>query len=130
MVAIALSARLPCLHVSTKGRQNELSTDEFARWWRETGENELRQLLFWRWGPLSVASHFPNTVDEYDGYAPQLIQVLRTGASVSDVAAHLASVERNEMGLPVASVDRLRTVAALVHAWFEISQDSWADRPA
>jgi hypothetical protein len=38
-----------------------LTTNEFARWWRETGEHELRQELLWSWDPLGVADPFPNT---------------------------------------------------------------------
>lgn len=43
---------------------DKLTTDEFARWWHETGEHELRQLLLWRWDPIGVADYFPNTVGE------------------------------------------------------------------
>lgn len=28
-----------------------LTTEAFIRWWEETGEHELRQLLLWRVGP-------------------------------------------------------------------------------
>jgi hypothetical protein len=59
----------------------QLTTEEFARWWKETGEHELRQILLWRRDPIGVADFFPNTAEEYDGYAPQIVQSLRNGAS-------------------------------------------------
>ena len=55
--------------------------EEFALWWSETGERELRQLLFWKWDPIGVNPFFPRTADEYDGYATQVVTALRTGAS-------------------------------------------------
>ena len=37
-----------------------LGSDHFARWSKETGERELRQLLSWKWDPLgAVAISFP-----------------------------------------------------------------------
>ncbi len=43
-----------------------LSTEDFARWWKETGEHELRQILFWKWDPIGAFDSSPNTTDEYD----------------------------------------------------------------
>jgi len=57
-----------------------LDADEFARWWKETGEHELRQILFWKWDPIGVSDIFPNTADDYDGYAPPIVSALRKGA--------------------------------------------------
>jgi hypothetical protein len=105
----------------------ELTTEEFARWWHETGEHELRQLLLWRWDPIGVADYFPNTADEYDGYAPQLVQALRKGADGEAVAAHLREVERESMGGPFTSPTRLEDLGTLVRYWYENSQHSWAN---
>ena len=54
-----------------------LTGPELVRWWAETGERELRQLLYWKWDPIGVNDSFPWAVDEYDGYAPQILSALR-----------------------------------------------------
>jgi hypothetical protein len=106
--------------------ENELTTEEFARWWRETGEHELRQLLLWRWDPIGVADYFPNTADEYDGYAPQLVQALRKGADADATAAHLRDVERQSMDGPLTSAEHLDYLGSLIREWYENSQHSWS----
>jgi hypothetical protein len=103
----------------------DLTREAFARWWRETGELELRQVLFWRWDPIGVADYFPTTADEYDGYAPGVVALLRAGATEDDVADHLAFVERECMAGPMTDPDRLGEVAELLTAWFRNSVDSW-----
>ena len=104
-----------------------LSTDDFARWWKETGEHELRQILFWKWHPIGVLDSFPNTADEYDGYAPQVVGALRRSATKGEIASLLLSFEHDAMGLSRASGGRLGEVARLLGQWYENSQDSWSD---
>ena len=106
---------------------DKLTADEFSRWWHETGEHELRQLLLWRWDPIGVADYFPNTADEYDDYAPQLAQVLRNGSDADAVATHLHDVEHEAMDGPLTSPDRLQYLGALIHNWYENSQASWSE---
>jgi hypothetical protein len=106
---------------------DDLTTEQFALWWKQTGEHELRQLLLWRWDPIGVADMFPNTADEYDGYAPQVIQLLRKGAQAEQLAAHLAAVERDAMGLSRGSPERLEHLGRLLLLWYENSQASWED---
>jgi hypothetical protein len=107
--------------------EDALTTEEFARWWRETGEHELRQLLLWRWDPIGVADYFPNSADEYDGYAPQVVQVLRQGGDAAAVAGHLLEVERQSMDGPLTPPQRLEYLGSLICDWYESSQNSWAD---
>src|SRR3954447_432006 len=110
----------------TAGEDSDgLTAEEFAAWWRETGEHELRQVLLWRWDPLGVADHFPNTADEYDGYAPQVVQALRKGASETELMQLLAGFERDSMGLSAPAPTRLRRLADSLLLWFKNSQDSW-----
>lgn len=104
---------------------SNLDSEEFARWWSETGERELRQLLFWRWDPIGVSDAFPNTADEYDDYAPQIVSALRTGASEHDIDALLATFECDAIGLTPRSRDGVRPVVPLLFHWIENSQDSW-----
>jgi hypothetical protein len=104
----------------------ELTTEELARWWRETGEHELRQILLWRWDPLGLADRFPNTADEYDDYAPGLVQVLRDGGGRDEVAAYLRGIEEGPIGFPPSSPEGLRELGGMIAVWFENSRDSWA----
>lgn len=102
------------------------SSEGYARWWSETGERQLRQVLLWRWDPVGVSAFFPDAADEYDGYAPQIAQLLRGGATPEDLAEHLAGVEREQMGRDVAA-ERLRDVAAFLVAWYETSTTQWQE---
>jgi hypothetical protein len=103
----------------------ELPAAEFRRWWAETGERELCQVLFWRWDPLGVSGYFPNTADEYDDYAPGIVALLRLGADDDVVAEHLEFLEREPMGLAAADGERRAEAAALLGAWFRSSVDAW-----
>jgi hypothetical protein len=105
----------------------ELAAEQFARWWNETGERELCQILFWRWDPIGVANEFPNTADEYDDYAPGVVALLRLGAGEDLVAQHLDFLEREQMGLPEQDARHRAEAAGLITAWFESSIDLWAD---
>jgi hypothetical protein len=105
----------------------DLTREQFARWWRETGDSELRQVLFWRWDPIGVSDYFPNSTDEYDSYGPGVVALLRAGAGEEDVADHLGFVERETMGLPVDDPGRRAEVAELLTTWFANSVGSWLD---
>ena len=104
-----------------------LTQDEFARWWSETGERELRQLLFWKWDPIGVNPVFPRTANEYDGYAPQVVAALRNGASEMAIIDLFRTFEHDHMGLSAASVDQLQPLASDIAGWFEQSQYSWKE---
>jgi hypothetical protein len=108
----------------------DLTREQFARWWRETGERELQQVLFWRWDPIGVADSFPLAADEYDDYGPGVVALLRAGASEDDVADHLAFVERETIGLPIDDPERRAEVARLLTRWFAGSVDAWQHRDA
>jgi hypothetical protein len=103
----------------------DLTREQFARWWRETGEGELRQVLFWRWDPIGVSDSFPHTADEYDGYGPGVVALLRAGASEDDLADHLGFVERETIGLSTDDHRRRADVAQLLTRWFGNSVDAW-----
>ena len=104
----------------------EPAGEQYDRWWAETGEHELRQLLLWRWDPIGVADSFPSAADEYDGYAPALADLLRRGATEAEVAAHLEAIERDTIGLPATSSERLDSMAELPMARFAASVRSWS----
>lgn len=54
-------------------------------------------LLVW-WDPIRVYG-LPDASDEYDGYVPQLGQLLRDGAREPDVVAYLQRIEAEEITL-------------------------------
>jgi hypothetical protein len=77
----------------------ELEPKQWAKWWKESGERELRQILFWRWDPIGVADEFPYTEEAYDGYVMHVASLLRDEASLDAVADYLGAVERDSMGI-------------------------------
>lgn len=104
-----------------------LDAEEFGRWWKETGEFELRQILHWKWDPIGVSSAFPYAADEYDSYAPGIGSAISKGASPDDVAQLLSSIEQDRMGLGEGSAKRRQAVAEDIVAWFDSSHIRWAE---
>jgi hypothetical protein len=104
-----------------------LGTDDFARWWKETGEQELRQLLYWQWDPIGVNDSFPYAVDEYDGYAPQVVQAVRRKAAESEIVDMLEMIERDIMGLDRGSSDLATPLVGRILHWYEDSQRHWLE---
>lgn len=104
-----------------------LDPDAFARWWEETGDYALRQILHWRWDPIGVSGDFPYAADEYDSYTPQVASALNTGASADDIAELLGAIEQDRMDLGAGSSDRLRGLGADILTWFESSRSRWVE---
>jgi hypothetical protein len=108
------------------GETVRLADEEFERWWAETGERELRELLYWAWDPIGVSSSFPYAVDEYDGYAPALVRALRAEASETEIAAMLEAVQRDRMGLG-ADADLARSATLRILHWYRESLRRWTE---
>jgi hypothetical protein len=102
----------------------DLSPEQHLRWWRDDGERELRQLLFWRWDPIQVADAFPYTEGEYDDYTVTVLKALRSG---EDVRAVLLSIEREWMGGQMSTDEHLDHVAGLLVDWFGSSTAGWLE---
>jgi hypothetical protein len=117
---------LPDSLISAVEEQERLTTEEFARWWKQTGEHELRQVLYWAWDPMGVNSAFPFTTDEYDGYAPQVVQALRHEQSESDIAERLDTIGKDTMGLDPAPEHSLWTARRILQ-WYRESQRHWRE---
>ena len=64
---------------------------EKARW-RQYGP-ELRLILWAAWDPIGVGV----PLDEYDTYAPQVWELLRSGASEDEVAVHLRRIRERSI---------------------------------
>lgn len=119
-------------HCDMTGEVKRLEVGEFARWWEETGEYELRQILHWKWDPIGVADEFPYAADEYHSYALPVVSALIEGQSADAIAEMFGNIEHEWMGLgegPLSGVrdDRLRDLAVGTLAWFEASQIRWVE---
>ena len=95
-------------------KTGEARSREFSDWWRDAGECELRQLLYWVWDPLDLNEEFPDAVDEYDRYAIEIATALASDMSQASLAALLASIEQNRMGVTPRPLD---PIAARLRKW-------------
>jgi hypothetical protein len=96
----------------------EAHAREFSDWWRDTGEQELRQLLYWVWDPIGLNPDFPHASDEYDRYAIEVATALASGMPQSTLAALLGSIEQNRMGMGPRPLD---AIAERLREWHERS---------
>jgi len=95
---------------------NVLAHRRWASWWRKEGEVSLRRVLMESWDPIGVAD-VPEAADECDSYVLVLGGKLKGGASVDEVAAYLAFVRTEVIGLsPNRAVDRAAAERAV--AWY------------
>jgi hypothetical protein len=114
--------------------RGSLTDEEHRRWWRETGEAELRQLLYWRWDPIGVNDGFPTNEGEYDAYLLRVYRTLRDSAGTRDAAAQnvaktLADIVRDEMDgdeYGVTAKD-FAEVGERIADWYSNSQYGWKE---
>jgi hypothetical protein len=92
-----------------------------SSWWRAHGEAELNQLLYWRWDPLGVSDMFPDTIDEYTGYAAPIARLAAAGVGVEAIAAQLREFETNDMGHASGREEARAAVAQAIVAWYAAS---------
>lgn len=71
------------------------------------------------WDPIGV-SGIPEAADEYDTYCGHVARMLREGTSSGDIAAYLADVRANGMGLgsPQIEPSEAEAAARLIH-WYD-----------
>lgn len=69
----------------------------------------IHNILLHEWDPIGI-QHAHEAQDEYDSYIPQLFMLLQRQATVPEIAAHLASIESDQMGLQ-ATPARNETIA-------------------
>ena len=103
-----------------------LSEEEHARWWKEAGGWQLRQLLYWQWDPIGVTDAFPWTYDEYDSYAGLLVTRLRNGADATEIARYLQDLAEGHMGLSGGSSED--ATARRIVDWYPSSIEWWRER--
>jgi hypothetical protein len=86
---------------------------EWARWWKQRGEEELRLILWAAWDPIGGVPR-----DEYETYAPQIASRLRAGANPDEIAAFLGQIRTESIGMPPDAVAD-QTVAYKIQDWYE-----------
>jgi len=59
--------------------------------------DSIREVLMKCWDPIQVQDE-PGASDEYDSYIDGVFRLLARGATDSEVAEHLATIERDSMG--------------------------------
>lgn len=75
--------------------------------------NSIRRILWEEWDPIGVrGDDWPN--DEYDSYAPKLVEFVVTGRDEYAIASYLAQVETNAMGLSNSNDENNKRVARLI----------------
>lgn len=70
----------------------------------------VQKILFEEWDPVGV-NNDERCRDEYDSYAKGLVDLLKVGADETRIAARLASLQKNGMGLSAIDEERDRRVA-------------------
>jgi hypothetical protein len=58
----------------------------------------VKVVLHWHWDPIGVRG-IEEAKDEHDSYAPPVLELLERGSADEEVAAYLACVETEKMGL-------------------------------
>jgi hypothetical protein len=93
-----------------------MDLQEWSRWWKETGSQQLRQLVMKVWDPIGVAGE-PAAMYEYDSYLERIAGGLRRGFSVDAIAAELAEYRTSNMGLPPVP-ERDHAAATVIARWY------------
>jgi hypothetical protein len=62
----------------------------------------VSEILYYVWDHIGVIPA-PQARDEYDGYVPLIVGLLRKGKSKDEIARHLYQIEGETMGLSVGS---------------------------
>jgi|ERR1039458_2453128 hypothetical protein len=92
--------------------------EEWHRWWKTRGAQELRMLLMTHWDPIGV-NGIPEAADEYDSYLGGLAEKLREGAGARGVCEYLSEIQTERMELP-ATPDELTDVGERVADWYAV----------
>jgi hypothetical protein len=92
--------------------------EEWHRWWKTSGAQELRRLLMTYWDPIGV-NGIPEASDEYDTYLGPLAKKLREGADARGVCEYLFEIQSKWMEIP-ARADQLADVSERVTDWYSV----------
>ena len=92
---------------------------------------EIVKVALRKWDPIGVIdslieSDFPP--DEYDSYAPYLLQLVESGAPARRIASHFASLRSSSMGLGRNRATEFETdIAEKLATWQESDFDGEPD---
>jgi hypothetical protein len=70
----------------------------------------IQEILFQEWDPIGV-NGYPQCRDEYDLYAPTILELLRGGADELKIAKVLSDFQRVSMGMSVIDEELHQRVA-------------------
>ncbi len=80
----------------------------------------IQVALHWAWDPLGVRG-IKEAADEYDMYAPRVLEMLKADAPAEQIVEYLTSVVRDRMELPVQP-DRDRDLSSMLQQMFVITR--------
>jgi hypothetical protein len=95
-----------------------MELDDWHRWWKTSGAQELRMLLMTYWDPIGV-NGIPEASDEYDSYLGPLAEKLREGANARGACEYLSEIQTERMEIP-ASADQLADVGERIVSWYSV----------
>lgn len=86
----------------------------------DTSLRMIQVALYWAWDPIGVRG-IKEAADEYDMYAPRVLEMLKADAPVEQIAHYLTGVVRDRMELPVRP-DRDRDLSSMLQQMFAITR--------
>jgi len=69
----------------------------------------VRLILLLHWDPIGIFG-YDGAMDEYDGYAKGVLNLLESGASDTDIARHLFQIETERMEIRPSSAEKLNAI--------------------
>ena len=84
----------------------------------DTSLRMIQIALHWAWDPIGIRG-LEEAADEYDMYAPRVLEMLKTDAPVEQIADYLTNVVRDRMELP-ARPERDVDVSSMLQQMFLI----------
>jgi len=88
---------------------------------KSTATSEIRavQEILRLWDPINVGPGSVAPLDEYDGYAPHIVSMVKSGCTIAELAAHLEHLCTDTMGIGPSSAESpahsLRFATQIVH---------------
>jgi len=82
---------------------------------------EYIQAILRTWDPIglfSAQAEERGPVNEYDSYAPQLVTLLRSGATAAKIQERLSEIRTKNMGLP-ESLKKDKLISEQLISWWE-----------